>query len=108
MPNAGEYRHLIDIESPTEGAPGAYGATTNTWSVLVRDMPARIVLDGGREVYRAQQVYAEATGVIEIRYRDDITSRMRARWGSRYFHLLGPVGEDVKRTELMLACAEDL
>jgi len=60
---------------------------------------------GGREFFDAARVNADITHRIRIRYRTDVTERMRALIGSRVFDIEA-VLEMVPRQELHLMCRE--
>lgn len=86
MTRAGRLRRRVTIEQKTAGSPDAAGERTDTWSEFATRY-ARVVPLTGRELYTAQQTYAEATHRIEIRYTAGITPKMRATLGSRVFDI---------------------
>lgn len=102
---AGRLRHRVTIEKNTPTTTGR-GERRPAWSTLA-DVWADIRPLRGREYYQAQQTNAELTTEIEIRYRDDVTSKMRVVWGDRVFDVVAPpVNVDMLNRALILLCAE--
>lgn len=62
----------------------------------------------GREFWAAQQVNAEVTGEIRIRYRSGITPTMIVKFGSRVFEILSLYDSYERRQELVLRVKEVL
>lgn len=55
-----------------------------------------------------QQKTPKATHIIEIRYRDDINTEMRIKFGSRYFEILSFINVDEADFRIKLQCREIL
>jgi SPP1 family predicted phage head-tail adaptor len=73
--NAGAMDRRIRIEQATTSADG-YGQPIETWSLLA-EVWAEVAPLRGRELWAAQQVNAELTTRFRIRYRSDVTEKMR-------------------------------
>lgn len=101
---AGQLRYLVTIQQnvATTTARGDRESGWQDFAEVWGDIrPLR-----GREYYAAQQVNAELTAEIEIRYRSDITSKMRVVYNSRVFDIIGPPVGDERKDSLILHCAE--
>ncbi len=72
---AGRLNTRITIEQPSESR-SATGAVVTTWSTLAT-VWAEVVPLRGREFYAAQAVQAETDVKYRIRWRDDVTPKMR-------------------------------
>lgn len=106
MVRAGRLRDRVTIEEKTDGDPDAKGTRSPSWSAFATRW-ARIVPLTGREMYTADQVYAEATHRIELRYLADITPAMRVTFGSRVFDIEGVINDERMR-ETHLLVSEDV
>jgi SPP1 family predicted phage head-tail adaptor len=60
----------------------------------------------GLELYQAQQLHAEATYAIKMRYRAGIVSTLRLKYKARYFDILYVQNVGENNTELNLLCKE--
>ncbi len=110
---AGEYRHPVTIEREslvTEDDNFGHVALDldlnwaeflNTW--------ARVMVSGGREFLRAQQMNAEVSSVLRIRYSRraiQITSEMRVRHAGRKLNILSVFDVGDMGIEIELGCRE--
>ncbi len=79
---AGTLRHRVTIESPVETSDGQ-GGTDRTYEPWLTRISAHVLpgTDGmrGGETYVSQQIQAEVTTRIRIRYRRGITVKHRVR-----------------------------
>lgn len=103
---AGALQDLVTLQqnAPTQATGGA---PVDVWSDLA-DTPTTwgaIEPIGGREFFDAARVNADITHRIRIRYRADVTERMRAVVGVRIFDIEA-VLEMVRHRELHLMCRE--
>lgn len=55
---------------------------------------------------QAQQINAEVSVNVKIRYRDDVTSRHRVIFGDRTLEIVSVLRPDNRKTELNLLCVE--
>ncbi len=101
---AGELRHRITIQQATE-TPSTSGAITQTWST-VATVWAAIEALSGREAFAAQQVNAQVSSRIRIRYRAGITPKMRIVFGARTFNIESVMDMESRRRELQLLVSE--
>jgi SPP1 family predicted phage head-tail adaptor len=98
-------RVRVTIQRPVEGSADALGGKPVTWSSVVT-VSATILPENGREFYRAQQVIAELTHVVKIRYRSGIDQTLRLKLGKRILKIASVVNVDEAGRELMLHCVE--
>lgn len=97
------YRETVRIErnAPTRSARGA---EVDVWTEVATVRAAVLPLTG-REFYAAQQVNAEITYKVRLRYRADVTSGCRLVWRSQVLEVVGPpVNVESRNRELVLNC----
>jgi SPP1 family predicted phage head-tail adaptor len=76
-------RIIIQQNTPTRSATGAEDwAWTELDTVWASAKPA-----GGREFIGADQVIAEQRMIFRIRYRSDVTAKMRVSWDGKLFDI---------------------
>lgn len=107
--NAGELRHRITIQSPSN-IQNEYGEievnSDETW-IDFATVRASITPISGKEFFAAETVNSEITHKIKIRYIKGIASNMRVKFGDRYFDITSPpINFQEKNTELQLLCKE--
>lgn len=110
---AGRLRHRIDIRQPSTERD-TYGEPVVTWSTL-DTVWASVEPMNGKEVFKAGQILDLIPTKIVIRYRDDMTTKMRVRWvkdaTTRYFkihHILNPMERDKEMTLVCVETTEEL
>ncbi len=100
----GRLRHRVTIEMPvrvlTEG-----GAAQETWLPL-DTVFAELVPRDGRERIRADQVDAEITHIVRMRYRNDLHADMRLAMSDRTFDVHAVINEGEESRWLRLLCVE--
>lgn len=92
-----------DGSSPT--AQDAGGVPSGAWTDFA-ECWAEIMPLKGRELIAAQQVNSEVTGTMRIRWRDGVTSKMRAVFRTRVFDILAVVNTKERNREIMLYVKE--
>lgn len=103
---AGTLNQRVTIEQPTESVD-SYGEATQSWATIPGGAVwASIDTGGGREFYRAQQTQADLTHLVTIRYRDDVTNKMRLKFGTRYLNIVRVVNAGEENVKLELQCVE--
>jgi len=104
--SAGRLTRRITLQQKIASGQDAYGVPSTTWQD-VATVWAAVEPISGREFWAQQQVQAEATIRIWIRYRIGITADMRAVMGERVFALVAPPIDWRDRHEyLQLMCSE--
>jgi SPP1 family predicted phage head-tail adaptor len=99
---AGELRHRVTIQGRTI-TRNSYGEEKVDW-MPVATVWAEVTDLSGREYFAAQQVQAEVTTRIRIRYRPGVAPEMRVVAGARTFDILAVLDPDGRRRELHLMC----
>ena len=100
----GKLRHRIELYSVTETQDN-YGEVTKGYE-LATTVWASIKPLSGKELAHAQQVSAETSFKIVIRYNSAVTSEYRLVFGSRTFEITGMLNGDEKGEYLVLMCSE--
>lgn len=101
---AGRLRHRVTIQQCTE-TQNSYGEAVKEWTdyatVWASVEPAK-----GREFWESQQVNAEITGTVVMRYLAGVKSKMRVLYDGRVFEILAVINPDERNRELQLAVKE--
>ena len=107
-------RHKLTLQQEVQTADGA-GGTTKSWG-NVTDLWAEIIPLGvtgsgqsknaGKEIFFGDQIQAEATHRILLRYRDGVTPDMRLVFESRIFNIRYVANVDEMRDTLSLLVQE--
>ena len=104
---AGTMRHKVVIQQNVPTEKDSYGAEVDNWTdyatVWASIEPAR-----GREFWESQQVNAEVTGRIRIRYLGGITPKMRVKHGNRIFDIVSVINPEERNRELQLMVKESV
>jgi SPP1 family predicted phage head-tail adaptor len=79
-------RHPVTIQEAVESTNGV-GETVETWTTL-DEVWASIEPISGREFQAVQQIAAETTHKVTIRYLAGVTPKHRVLFGSRVFDIL--------------------
>lgn len=107
---AGRLRHRITVESYVIGSPQRTpsGEENGEWTALYTDIAAEWQTLSGNALFAAQQHHAEVRGIWRIRWRSDITAKMRIVHGGLYYQILfvPPFDKMRKRVEMDLECSE--
>jgi SPP1 family predicted phage head-tail adaptor len=101
---AGTLRHKINLQSKT-GTPDEYGEPIESWTTYAT-VRARISPLSGEELIAAQQVQAETTHNVEIRYRAAVTTTNKIIFGSRTLEIVSIVNPDERNKNQILLCRE--
>lgn len=108
--DAGKLRHLVEIQDYTVtqdssgDEPKTFGEGSNAFAVV----NASIRTLGGREIERAQQIFATAEVEIRTRYISGVNAGMRVKHddGSvvTYYNVLNVDDVERRHVELVLLC----
>jgi len=104
MIRAGELRHRVTIQQKSV-TRNTLGEEVVTWQD-VATVWADVQPLSGKEYFDAQQVNAEVTVRIRIRYRTGVKPEMRVVFGSRVFDIQAVINVDGRNQELQLMCKE--
>lgn len=103
---AGKLRQRVELQDRTV-TQGSYGEAQVTYSTLDTVWAAVEPLQG-REFIEGQQLQAEVTTRIRIRYRDGIAPEMRVVHGTHTYDIVSVIEPATARRELHLMCSEVL
>lgn len=102
-------RLTIQVNTPVQDSYGepveswaSIGTNPTVWgSVLSR-------ASGERFITGAEQLQATVSHTVRIRYRDDVTVKMRLQWRStRFLYIENIVDPDGRKADLILMCREE-
>lgn len=102
----GQLRHRIVLQEYTS-TQDSFGAEVQSW-VDIATVWASIEPLSGREYFAAQQINAEVSTKITIRYRAGIKPTMRIIFKSRIYEILSVINTREQKRELTLMCKEVL
>lgn len=105
---AGELRHRVTIQYlPPEDqrARDPFGSVIEEW-IDYATVWAAVEPLSGREYFSAQQMNAEVTTNIRIRYLSGVTPSMRVKWGERLYNIQSVINVRERNRELHLMCKE--
>lgn len=101
---AGQLRHRLALQSNTQTADD-YGQLTDSWAtydtVWGSVKPLR-----GDELLQAQQMYANISHLVRVRYNGSILPTHRISHDSRILEINAILNTDERDRELMLYCTE--
>jgi SPP1 family predicted phage head-tail adaptor len=104
--NAGELNQRIVVEAsiPTTNA---IGDSILEWRPIATIWASK-QHKTSREFYAAQKVNAEITDLFIIRYRANVTTRMRVSYNGKHYNILGTDDPNGKRREIHLLCKTEV
>lgn len=100
----GAMNKKITIQSLNTTADDLGGLSNST--VFASSVWASIAALSGRELYKAQQVVAEVTHEVVIRYLAGVKANMSVLFNGRTFDIVDVSDPDEQRVELRLLCLE--
>jgi len=101
---AGALRHRITIQEPTSSV-GALGEKIKSWAD-VSTIWAAIEPLRGREFLEAHQIEAEITTRFIIRYKSGLNTRMRIKFGIKYYKIESIINPDERNRYLEIMALE--
>lgn len=104
---SGRLRHKVDIQQPVE-TQNSYGEPEVAWANVVEDVWASIEPFRGREYFAAKQFNAEIEARVVMRYRSDVTAKMRVVHGSNEYYIDSVINVDERNRELQLMCTRSI
>jgi len=100
--NAGRLRHAVILYAPVE-TQNTYGEPEVRWQ-KVADLWARIEPLQGREYFAAKQAVSEIEARLTIRYRSDVTAKMKITHGAIDYLIEAIINPEERNRELQLMC----
>lgn len=101
---AGQLRHRVTIQQFTQ-TQNEYGEIVEGWTTFATVWAAVEPLRG-REFWDAQQLNAEVTARIRLRYLSGVGPTMRVVYDGRTFEVDSVIDVDERHRELQLMCKE--
>lgn len=101
----GEMRHRITLQQPIETPDGHKGHTVK-WQDLAT-LWASVEPLSGREYFYSHQIKAEITHRVKIRYRENITTKMRIKHRDRVLAIESILDLKERRQILEILCREE-
>jgi SPP1 family predicted phage head-tail adaptor len=102
---AGILRHVVTIQIPTV-TKNVRGVEVVTWPTALATVRADVRTLSGRDLVGSDQVTPIAQHQITLRWRADITTKHRVKWGNRYFGIDSVLEPDNRLRSLTLMCTE--
>ena len=105
--NPGALRHLVTIQKAVE-TKNAYGEPEVTWTNVVENVWSQIIPLRGREYFAAKQINADIEARIVMRYRTDVTAKMRLLHGTDEYYIYSIINVDQRDRFLHLMCTRGI
>lgn len=102
----GKLRHKVELQARTEPPTrDGYGQRTSEWKTL-KTVWASIEPATGKQLFVAQQIQAEISHVVTIRYYSGLTQNERVLFGTRIFDINFVRNVDERNVYQELFCKE--
>ena len=106
---AGSLRHRIEIQIQTDTTDGMGGFTTSWIAAFgMNSVPAAIWPLKSQEKMDAMKLETQITHKIRVRYRSEITTKMRISWKGRTFNIISLINPDERNIMLEIMAAEEI
>lgn len=106
MMKIGKLRHRITIQQYL-ASRDSFGDEIQTWVDMLRSWAA-VEPVTGKEFFASQELNAEISVKITMRYRPCIQPEMRVTFGARVFEILAVLNNEERNKRLILLCKEVL
>jgi SPP1 family predicted phage head-tail adaptor len=104
----GSLRHRVSIYDKGTVTRNGVGEEIPAYDLLVATVWGAVEPMSGREFIEANQVQADVTYRLRIRYRADVRPEMRVIEGTHTYHIDSVLDQKGERKELYLMCREIL
>lgn len=104
--NIGALRHLITIRQPAVPGDIIRGQADQPAVTIADKTPASIEPLDGRELFEAQQMSANISHRIRLRYRAGVKPTQQVLFGARVFEISSVINVEERNIELRLLCQE--
>lgn len=105
-PSSNQLRHRITLQSQSVANDG-FGQAQDVWIDVATCWASIEPSPKGEQVAGAAMV-ASRTHLVTLRYRDGVTAKMRALFGSRIFEITSVIDVEERHFWLQLDCTEGL
>lgn len=102
--NSGMLRHRITLQDYAS-SKDSMGAEVKSWNNYA-EVWASVEPLSGKELYKAQQIHAETTTRIIIRYLNGVNTKMRAVFKDREYDILHILNKEERNTAMYLLCKD--
>ena len=102
---AGALKHYITFERPHKRTTNARGGNVKNWETHA-SMWASMEPLSAREYFETFQMEAEVSTRFIVRYRTDLNTHMRIRYGTRYFKIVGRLNAQAANRYLEIMALE--
>ena len=102
---AGALRHYITFQRPIKRTTGAHEGKIKEWEDHASVWASMEPLSA-REYFEIFQMEAEISTRFVIRYRNDLNTHMRIRYGTRYFKIVGRLNPKAQNRALEIMALE--
>lgn len=102
---AGKLRHRLILQQDSGTTQDASGQTTSNWTEVLT-VWADIQPTGGVERFRGNQMQADTTHLISIRYLDAVTTQMRGVFKGRTLEFVNVLNVGERNIELLIQAKE--
>lgn len=103
--NIGALRHRLTFKS-TNTTADSFGEVSESPTTTVATVWGSINPLSGRELLQAQQVQAEVTHRVRIRYRSGLDPSMQIVFGTRTFDIVSIINLEERDREIEILCKE--
>lgn len=100
----GRLRHRVVVQQKAE-TKDSIGGTVEAWSTLAT-LKAKVEPKRGREFMVGDRVTARVFYMVTLRYRSDITTKMRITWEGRTLEIRSVLDKATDKNWLALECEE--
>lgn len=104
----GKLRHDVVIQKLQPNSPSqkSTGEPDESWVTHLAAVAASVEPLRGRELFAAQEHHSEIEVRIRIRYRSDVTAKMRVSFRSKIYDILAVINPREENVELELMCKQ--
>jgi len=102
---SGKLRHRIDILNAVTGQDSMGGQTAGAGSTFAT-VWASVEALSAREIFAAQQITAQVSHKVTIRWLDGVKAKMAVSFDGRAFDIVGVQNPDGRHKMLILLCLE--
>lgn len=103
----GRLRHQVTIQTPIE-TKNDFGELVVTWSNISTGVWVGIEPLRGREFFASKQTNAEIETRVVMRYRPDMTAKMRILHGENEYYVDTIINVEERNRELQLMCTRTI
>lgn len=103
---AGTLRHSVEVQQATEAVDDRHGIR-KVWTTLA-ERRAQVTELGGTETVKADQLVANATHEVRLRWFDGLSPAHRLIHNGRHLNIEAVSNPDGRKREQLCACIEDI